>query len=235
MKHNNWFWGTFFLAAAVFVVASQVGAFVHIGFWSIAAAILLAAAFISSLIDRNFFGIFISGALLYLIFQHPLHLMIIPFWQLILAAVLASIGFSFLFHSHHHWEKWACHGSFKERGKSAEKIDGNNIYARSSFNESCRYLHADSLKRAHLVSSFGKLSVYFDQVQLDPAGAEVFIDVSFGDMTLYLSKDWHVSNLVDTGIASVSDDSRNIPSDANAPKMTLTGKLSFGRLEIHYV
>lgn len=236
MKHRNWFWGIFFLAAAVFVIAVQIGAFVQIGFWSIGATVLLAAVFISSLLDLNFFGIFISLALLYPIYQQPLHLVSISIWLLLLAAVLASMGFSMIFHSHrHHWAKCDWHDHWDRHNKLEENIDGNDIFVKSSFNESCKYLHADSLKKAHLASSFGKLSVYFDQVQLSAEGAEASIDVSFGEMTLYLSKNWRVADHVSTGIGAVSNDNRNMPPDANAPTLTLTGRVSFGSLEIHYV
>ncbi len=234
MKRRNLFWGIFFLAAAVFVIASAVGAFVHFGFWSIVATVLLAAVFFSSLIDLNFFGIFISAALLYLIFEQPFNLYPLTFWQLILAAILASIGLSTIFHSHRRWGR-SRHYSPQGSKKAVEKIDGNDIYTRSSFNESCKYLHSDSLKKAHLVSSFGKLSVYFDQVQLSPESAEVRVDVSFGEMVLYLPKNWNVENYVETGLGSVNEDVRSDALDERAPKLKLSGRVSFGQLDIRYI
>ena len=240
MKHRNWFWGIFFLAAAIFVIACQVGAFVQIGFWSIGATVLLAAVFVSSLVDLNFFGIFISLALLYPIYQQPLHLAEISVWLLLLAAVLASMGFSMVFHRRpHRWEDWEWdwnwHDSKDGHARIGENIDGNDVTAKASFSESCKYLHSESLKSARLVSSFGKLSVYFDQVQLSPEGAEAFIDVSFGEMVLYLSKNWRVVDNVHAGLGSVNNDIRNVPPEADAPTLKLTGNVSFGSLEIHYV
>jgi Predicted membrane protein (DUF2154). len=236
MKHRNWFWGIFCLAAAVFVIACQVGAFVQIGFWSIGATVLLAAVFVSSLVDLNFFGMFISLALLYPIYQQPLHLAEISVWLLLLAAVLASAGFSMIFHSHHHhWGNRDWHDHWDGHARIEENIDGNDVVAKASFSESCKYLHAESLKSARLVSSFGKLSVYFDQVRLSPEGAEAFVDVSFGEMVLYLSKNWRVVDNVHAGLGSVNNDIRNIPPEADAPTLKLTGNVSFGNLEIHYV
>lgn len=233
--------------AAIFVIACQVGAFVNIGFWSIGATVLLAAVFVSSLVDFNFFGVFLSLALLYLIYQKPLHLMDINFWLLLLAAVLASIGFSMIIRPrwHHHWggkwdekwnDKWHDHCTGMDYfNKSEENIDGNDVYIKTSFSESCKYLHSDSLKSAHIASSFGKLSVYFDQVQLSPEGAEVCVESSFGEMTLYLPRNWRVIDHVHAGFGSVDNDMRNAPLDANAPTLTITGSVSFGNLEIHYV
>ena len=96
-KHNNWFWGIFFVLAAVFVVVSQVTSFTTIGFWSILAAVVLAAICIQSLVHLNYFGVFLPLALAYIIFQNPLSLYAISPWLLILAAVLLSIGFHTIF------------------------------------------------------------------------------------------------------------------------------------------
>lgn len=236
MKLKRFFWGVFFLAAAVFVIASAVGAFAQFGFWSIAATVLLAAVFFSSLVDMNFFGIFISASLLYLIFQKPFNLYPISFWQLILAAILISIGLSVIFHRYRHWGRhYNQQCNIKGCNKTVEKIDGNDIYARSSFSESCKYLHSDNLKKAHLVCSFGKLSVYFDQVELCPEGAEVWVDVSFGEMILYIPKEWNIVNRIEAGLASVTDSLKSAPQDENAPRLTLSGKVSLGHLAINYI
>lgn len=237
MKRKNWFWGLLFLAAAVCIIAFQAGAFVSLGFWSIAAAVVLAALCIDSLIDRNFFGVFIPLGLLYLIFEKPFELPVVTFWPLMFAAVLASIGLSILVHGRRHgrkWEKewkehWGGHGRETE-----EKVDGNDVCVKTSFDQSCKYLHADSLEKAYLSVSFGKMSVYFDQVQLSPKGAEVFAEVSFGLMALYLPKGWRVEDHTEAGMGAVKYEGHAAPAE-NAPVLTLGGRASFGNLEIHYI
>lgn len=235
MKHKKWFWGIFLLAAAVFILANQIGAFAKIGPWSIIAAVLLAAVCVDSLAELNFFGIFIPLALLYLIFQPPFHWIVIPFWPLILAAVLASIGLSILAPRRGHWGKKVWHWEGHGHGKTEGDLNGNNVYLKSSFNDSCKYLHSDCLKKAHFVSSFGNLIVYMDKVTLDPKGAEVFVDVRFGNMTLYLSKDWRVTNMVNENAGSKIEDNGSHAADDGGPIVTLKGDVSFGRLEICYV
>ncbi|OCN02215.1 hypothetical protein A7X67_15665 [Clostridium sp. W14A] len=236
MKHRNWFWGIFFLASAIFVIASQIGAFVQIGFWSLAATVMLAAVLISSLTDLNWFGMFISLALLYLIYQQPLHLVAFSFWQLLLAALFASIGFSMIFHPHHHYWCRYHHGWDGDScTRSEENIDGNEILVKTSFSESCKYLHSDSLKSANLSSSFGKLSVYFDQVQLSPEGAEIRINESFGEMVLYLHRNWRIVDHVHAAFGAVNSDRNDVPAEPGAPAVTLTGSVSFGNLSIRYV
>ena len=236
MKHKNWFWGIIFLAAGAVVIASQVNGFTVLGFWSIAAVVLLAAVLVSSVVYLNFFGIFVPAALLYAILEKPFKWPEISVWVLLFAAVLVSIGFSILFHRqihrHCHHADYACS---KHRESTKENVDGDDLFVNASFSDASKYLHADRLRQAHLTSSFGKLSVYFDNVKLDSAGAEVFVDVSFGKMDLYLPKDWRVEDRVETKGGTVSDHPRGTMQDENAPVLTLTGGVSFGSLEIQYV
>lgn len=237
MKHRHVFWGIFLLAAAIFIVVGQTVTFMAVGFWSIAATILLTAAFIASLMDVNFFGIFVSAALLYKIYQAPFHWTDINIWILLLAAVLASIGCDIIFHPHrHHWDHgWNdCCGN-QCCDSTSENLEGDHIFSQSSFNESCKYLHSDNLKSARLSSSFGKMDVYFDQVRLDPAGAVVSAQVSFGKMTLYLPAQWRVVDHVHASFGSVTNRMRTEPLPADAPVLTLEGSSSFGELEIRSV
>ena len=234
MKNKNWFWGIIFILSAVFVIASQTGSFGHMGILTMAATVLLAAMIISSIVNRNFFGIFLPLAFLYWIYAGPLNLTDISIWKLIIAAVLISMGFSILFRSHP--KAWVCeHGKYDRHSTTTENIDDNNPYANVSFGSSIKYLHSDCLKSGQFSSSFGSLEVYFDQVQLDPAGAEIFLDCSFGSIKLYIPKEWRVLENVKTSLGSIENKIRlsNLPE--NAPKLTLTGNVSFGSIEIQYI
>lgn len=235
MKHSNWFWGIFFLAAGFFVIACQVGTFAYLGFWSIAATVLLAAVLVSSLPECNFFGITVPIALLYTIYWQPLGWPRVSVWLLLLAAVLVATGLYMIFRPHtHHWTHHF-HDHEEIHEGAAENIDGNDILVRASFSESCKYLQADRLRKARLIASFGKLSVYFDQVRLDPAGAVVELNASFGEMVLYLPGSWNVVDRIYTGTGAVNTDEHRSQPDPNAPTVTLTGNVSFGQLKIRYV
>jgi predicted membrane protein len=235
MKSKNLFWGAFLIIAAVLIIASQTVSFVHIGFWSILASVVLAAILIDSLVKLNFFGIFFPLALLYLIYWQPLNLFRISFWLLLLAAVLLSMGFSFLFSRHpyhsfcneHHWDKDCAHTS--------ESLDGNTPCARVSFGAASKYLHGDCIKSGQFSASFGALEVYFDQAQLSPDGAEIYLDCSFGAIKLYVPKNWRVIENLSSTLGGVNNDTRfNNPSE-NAPQLTITGSVSFSGVEIYYV
>lgn len=233
MKHNNWFWGVFFVLAAAFVIVGAVTGFAQIGFWSILGAVLLAAVFIQSLIHLNYFGVFMSLALAYWIFQAPLQLFIISPWLLILAAILLSIGFHIIFRKHSKHEYVKRHD--KDDYNTVEEIDDNNPFVKVSFGASSKYLHAEALKGGQFYCNMGALEVYFDQVQIDPNGAEIYVDCSLGSINLYFPKTWRVVNKLHGSLGSVSEDShRSVPSQ-DAPPIVVTGNVSLGAIEINYV
>ena len=238
MKHRNWFWGIFFLAAGFFIVANQLGGFVQLGFWSIAASVLLAATLIGSLINLNFFGTLVSAALLYAIYQEPLGWPSVSVWMLLLTAVLISIGLSLIFHNRRH-NRWCkrkyCGDNFGVSGPSDEYVDGDSVSISESFNEVSKYLHADCLRQANISCSFGKLNVFFDNVKLSPNGAEIYVDVSFGKIELYLPKEWRVIDQVHTSAGAVSNNLRAGAAYPDAPVLTVKGRVSFGNLEFRYV
>lgn len=236
MKHGNWFWGIFFVAAAVFVIASQVTSFAHIGFWSIAAAVLLAAVFFQSLVRLNYFGVFVPLALGYILFQQPLHLVYISPWLLLLAAVLLSIGFHTIFRTRPR-KTAGCHRANRdgEDYRTVEDIDDNNPYVKVTFGVSSKYLHADALRNGQFYCNFGALEVYFDQVHLAPEGAEIFVDCSFGEVKLFFPRSWRVVEKLNSGLGGVTSSFRGNPAAEDAPQITVTGNVSLGSLVIDSV
>lgn len=235
MKSRNLFWGLFFVAAAVFVVASQTGSFVQIGILSILATVLIVAIMIQSAVHRNFFGVLLPVPFLYLIYQQPLTLPQISFWLLMLAAVLAGTGLSIIFHTHphHHWVH-GC-GAGGRFHTVTENDDDNNPSAKVAFGGSSRYLHGDCIQTGQFEVSFGSLEVFFDQAQLSPTGAEVSVEVSFGSLELYIPKTWRVIEKVRVSLGSVENDVHLSHPEADAPQLTITGDASFGSVQIHYI
>lgn len=234
MKNRNWFWGFFFLLAAVFVIASQTGSFGQIGLLSILATVLLVALAIHSTIQRNFFGLFAPVALLYWIYQQPLGLLVISPWLLLLAAVLASIGFSCIFHPHPNFSHYS-HGGMESFNETVENVDDNNPYSKVTFGASSKYLHSDCLKSGQFFVSFGALEIFFDQAQLSPEGAEMFLDCKFGAIKLYVPKHWRVRDNLHASLGGVDNDLRMAQPTEDAPQLTLSGDVQFGAVEIHYI
>lgn len=234
MKNRNWFWGLFFLLAAVFVIISQIGFFGGIGAMSILATILLAAFFIQSILDRSFFGIFISLAFFYMIYWRPLHFTYISPWLLLLTAVLASTGFSILFGKKYSKASDFCIDA-ENIQYTSENIDDNNPCAKVSLGSSSKYLHGDCLKSGQFAVSMGALEIYFDQAQLDPDGAELFLDCSLGSIKLYIPRYWQVYDHLHVTLGDVNHNTRLATPAPDSPKLTLEGNVHLANVEIQYI
>lgn len=236
MKRKNWFWGSFFLLAAVFVIASQTGSFGQIGIFSLVATILLVALMVESIFSRNFFGLFVPAAFLYNIYQNPLSLPDISIWLLVSAAVFAAIGFSILFRIKPKSHVFVgCAGDHHHYNPVVENVDDNNPSAKVNFSSASKYLHADCLKGGQFNVSFGSLEVYFDQAVLDPNGAEIFIECSFGAVKLYIPRSWRVVDKLQASLGGVENKNRYATPDPNSPVLTLTGNVSLGEVAIEYI
>jgi len=234
MKNKNWFWGFFFLLAAVFVIASQTELFGEIGYFSILITILLMALIIHSIFKLEFFGIFVPIAFLYSIYWEPLGLMDISWLILIMSSVLTSIGFSILFRKNP-INKSKSFGGSQHFSQSSESIDDNNPYTKVSFGASSKYLHSDCLKSGQFIVSFGALEVFFDQAKLSPDGAEIFLDCSFGAIKLYIPKTWRVLDSLQATLGGVENKNQSGIPDENAPCLTLSGNVQLGGIEIQYI
>jgi hypothetical protein len=225
MKNRNWFWGLFFLLSAIFVIASQTWSFEKISVISILATVFCVALFIYSLINRNYFWIFIPLSVLYMIYSKPLTLIYISPWLLISSAVLASISFSLL---------------FRRRPKKVTlshdgAIDDDNPYAEVTLSSASKYLHSECLQGGRLISNLGVLEVYFDQVQLSPDGAELFIDCNLGSINLYIPRHWNVVDNINLCLSVVSNNTEHLKLSENAPQLTLAGNVVLSDVKILYI
>ncbi len=263
-RGRNWFWGIFLLVAGIFVVVAQFTSFANFSFWNIALGVLLTAAFIQSLISRNWTAALLSLALSYLIFHDPLGLPHISPWLLILAAVLTGIGLSMIIHKPQKWHQYshtqhlppqggwqaqdagyagegAAGESYTAEGpqngalKSDGNADDNHPCLTVSFGAASRYLHSTALEDGYFKSSFGAMEVYLDQARLGPNGATLTLEASFGAIKLYVPAHWNVQESITTSLGGVDNDSRRARPDLSLPPLRLVGSASFGAIEITYV
>lgn len=241
MRNKNWFWGLFLLLSAVFVLASQTGIFGKIGVFTLLSTILLVAFLVQSVVERSFFGMFISLAFLYMIYAKPLHLAHISGGVLLLSAVLMSSGLHMLF-GKRQCKKWTGTPPMNDTGytagtcgQSTENLDDNNPYAKVSFGTSIKYLHGNALKSGQFIVSLGTMEVFFDQAMPDVDGAEVMIDCNLGSLKLFVPRHWQVYDNLHVALGEVKNNARFAQPMQDGPKLTLVGNVAMGSVEIQYI
>ncbi len=236
MRKRNVFWGIFFILAAVLLIASGLGSFTQLNFWSVLGTILLVAVIIQSCMYRVWAGLFVPLALLYLIFQQPLGWPWLSPWILIIGAILLSIAFHFLFKSKNSHTKY-CHPHHgNDGGDISENGDENHPVISVKLGSAVRYLRSDRLERAELSVSLGSMEVYFDHVTLSPDGAEVSVACSLGGLELYIPRNWPVINNTSGSMGGIIFKNSGMAApDPSLPPLRLTGHASMGGVEVTYI
>lgn len=234
------FWGIFFLLAAVFLLASQLGYIATgITFWKLILSVFLLAILIEGILNLEFFSILVPIAGIACLFDKQLGLQAITPWPLLGAAVFASIGLSIIIsgkgkrwrQKHAYWHSGnVAHTQYEE---TVENLDDNKVFSKVAFGGSIKYLHAQCLERAEFDCSFGSLKVYFDQAKLSPNGADVRVSCSFGYVTLYVPRSWTVMDDINTSLGTVKN-RENRPENAEHV-LRIRGGVSFGGVDIVYI
>lgn len=229
MKKDRIFWGIFFIAGALFVLISQLGLLGDIGVFSLLLTVLFVGCLIQSIYHRSISGGLFSIAFLCIIYAKPLGLEAITPWPVLGAALLGSIGASFLYHP----KRWYSHHHYVESEETVETIDQAQMQFNTSFGGSIKYVNSEDFQSTRLKCSFGSMKVYFDNAVIKGNEAVIDLDVSFAGVEIYLPKSWNVVNSAAVSFGGISEKNRNIST--GSPTVRLLGKVSFGGVDIVYV
>jgi hypothetical protein len=236
-RFSNFFWGIALLLAAVFVLTKNYTGFADIGIGSIIISILALAFIVRCLTRLHIAPIVIPIAVLYYVFGDRFGFPKIETWKLIAATALAFIGLNFLFpHGRRSCNQGndSCGSKDQQVKLPAEGVNDNNPSISVNFSAVSRSLTSDSLETARLSCNFGAMEIFFNQAQLSPNGADVFISCSFGGIQLFVPRHWQVIDKMNCTLAGVDIKSFTVPAE-NAPRLTLNGSVSLGGVEVKYI
>ncbi len=234
MKKSKIFWGIFFILAAVIVVISRLGIIPDVGVFSILATVFLVWVFVEGIRTVNFFAILFSLAFISIIYDKPLGIEALTPWTVLVAALLLSIGLSMLFQgkrkkNQHIDTDW----SRKRNIASSEQCSEKDVYCKNIFGAAIRYINSDNFCNAYLENSFGSTSVYFDNAVIQGTSADVEIKNSFGEMVLFIPKEWKVQKDIKQAFADIEE--TGVSAGSSSVTLYVHGETSFGSVEIHYV
>lgn len=227
------FWGLCFLAGAAALIASKLGYWPTVSVLSIFLTILFIWMLVKGLAHLNFGEILFSIAFLACIYDEPLGITALTPWTVLGAALLGSIGLSMIFPKTQHWH---FHSQPKDAPIIIDLPDDQVIHFENSFGSTIKYINSEDFVKAHLETSFGEMKAYFDNAIIQRGSAQVKINVSFGNMVLYVPKTWQV---IDNTTVSFGSLHIKNPGDCQYqngnPTLYLVGDISFGGTEIYYV
>lgn len=239
-------WGLSFVAVAIVLVLSQLGlitASISLGMALL--GFIYLAIFVGGAANRSFFAMFLALGLAWLTYAPMFDMPKIGFWMMMIIVGLFSIGFHILFPRkskmkkaiNKNDDKWAAYEAEDQVGEHQKVEDASdNGYVRcaNQFGALAKYVNTSDFKGAYLKNSFGELKVYFDQATLVTSPIEIEVHNSFGEMQLFIPKEW----LVECNVSSFAGECKEHNSSAgtlNSPLVRLTGNVNFGEIAITYI
>ena len=251
MKKKDIFWGLLFVLAAIFIIVDRLGYFPQIGVFKIVVTIILITVMLKSIVRIRFSGILFPIAFLCIIYAEQWNITALTPGPVLVTALLASIGLSMIFkkddfwRKHEHWhhnncrhDGWNHNGWHQDNsGEQFDKVinepDGNVVNCSVSFGSSMKYINTDNFEKANIKCSFGAMKVYFDKAVVSSGHAEIYLDISFSGVELYIPKTWNVVYDVNTTLGGI--DEKNRKTESTSPVVTIKGNISLGGVEIIYI
>lgn len=235
MKNKNYFWGLFFISAAVVILVNQLGYFGEINLFSLICTILLTPIILQSLFSLNFVGILFPLSILGIIYAEPLGITDLTPWPILAIALFASIGFSLIFKPFRFKRVIRCKGFDNNEGfdEIIDTEDENVVDLSVNFGSCIKYVNTEKFEKANIGCSFGEMKVYFDNAKIDGEKAIINLNVSFGGVELYIPKTWKVINKADVSLGAIEEKTRSA-NDTNKT-LYLYGKVNFAGVEIMYI
>lgn len=189
-----------------------------IPFWRLIFLMGTGYFFCESLWKKEFYTSFFFGTWFFILLNNQFHFLTVSTGTIILGAVLACLGISFL-----------C----KPKRGVVSFIDGSRYSTDNRdtiFGSSTRYVQDHHFRGDDIDVVFGSTKVYFTEAIMAENKANLTIDSVFSDVKLYVPKDWRV----EVGMTNVFSGVKNYSQLRNEnPTLYVTGDLVFSQLTIY--
>lgn len=230
MRKNRIFTGLFLIGFAVFMMLSSMGFIPDIPWFKLFCGVFLGGWSLRALLDRDFFGTFLSASIIAWIFEEELMIEHLAPFPLCIAAAFLGIGLNMIFGKKKQ-VIFEAHGVNEARHE--EWSEGRKIVLENNFNSTNRYVNAEPFSHASLENNFGCANVYFNNATIYGNEAVVNLENNFGQMNIYFPNKWRarVSQDIAFGHVNVMGEPNR---DMDAPCVVIKAESNFGHLNIFF-
>lgn len=223
MKKKNITTGLILVLVAFLILLNALGLLVNITLWQIILSIVLIFIFVKSLLRLQYFGIFISAALMLLLYHDDINVPIVSPFLLILGSIVIALGFNIL---------TKADDEIDIMQKNTQDVIDNDgtVKFSSSFSISTKYLHAQNVELIDLNNSFGQMNIYLNDVTFNQE-LKVNVNNSFGETVLFIPEEYYVIPLVNSTLATINS-VNNIISKDEGLNVIITGDNMLGSITI---
>lgn len=237
-KISHAIWGVMLIAAAAFIILSKTGYVDDVGAVKIVFTVIFAGVAISNLINIEFFGTFLPIGIIFYMYKDRMGMENVSGWIILLIVILVSIGFSMIFNTFK--KKRNCYFGNNQTyytnhdNVEQEVIDGieeGDLNIESKFASSIKYIKKSNFTYARIKNSFGSCDVHFEGSSIVNGQAGIDIDNSFGEMKLFIPREWRIKNQTTAAAGAVEEVNPAVAGE-DAPILVINGGTHFGAVKI---
>lgn len=238
--------GLLFILAAAYMIVSRIWVLPQISVFKIVATVFLASVLLKGLRRVDFWQILFPIAFLCILYDDLLGITDLTPWTVLGAALFGSIGLSMIFKPHirPHVEfgfdsdnspefKLEYDSNGYAGGAGSSQGTDDTVHFENNFGEAIKYIYSDNFIRGHFENNFGSMSVYFDNAVIRENVATAEVECNFGEIKLFIPKEWKVMNNLNHNIGGVEEYGRC--EGTVDCKLVLKGEANFGNIEVHYI
>jgi len=186
---------------------------------------------ILSLKRINFWGIFFPIGVILIVYADQINVPGLRPWPVFLSAFFLSLGLSLVFNKGSHYIHFGSSADYSTAYVNEQ--DGGLVNCSTVFGDCIKYINTDNFKEANIRAVFGDVKLYFDNAHIESGRADIFLDVVFGDVELFIPRDWKIINESSTVFGDFTIRNNNIISES--PIVYIKGNIIFGDVKVIYV
>lgn len=223
-------WGILLIAAGVLIALLSIGSATlpfNLKPGDVILGILVLLVLIDGISRLEFTKIFLMAGIELIIFEEELGSALgktdenwINNWAIILISLLIGIGFDMIFKG------------VKDhiRGKKRSFFSINT----SGFGDRVKYIDSSKMHTEYYRNNFGDAEIHFENSDRYEGGATLTVDNSFGDMEIYVPREWEITVDIDSSFGDLIVDPALYVAyaDESGKKLTIKGTNRFGDMDI---
>lgn len=244
MKKSNVLAGSILILVAAIMMGSAMGIIPDIPWFKLLCAGGLLVWGVKALLDREFFGAFMSMGLIAWLFDRELMIENMTPFPLLAATALAGIGLNMIFGKKEKFVQVVYENDVNAENKNGEEepfegvrteewTDGRQITLVNSFNSTSKYVNAAAFSSAKLENDFGSANIYFNNANVANGEATIHLSNNFGKMNVYIPSKWRASISQSSAFGHVGiygEPNR----DMDAPHVIIKASANFGDINIFF-
>ena len=227
MVKRNITLGAFLIIMAALIILNSFGLRWDVSWIDIIIVVLLVPIIVRNIFKLDFFGAFMPLAVICILFDEQLGIEAITPWPVIVAAVLLSIGMTYIFPKYKKYKA-------PVNGVNNNTASDEKIWITERFGSSIKYINSQNLMQLNIKLSFAGAKIFLDNASLCGGTAEINIGLDFSGLELFVPRGWTVKNNVGLSLSGFKEGGV-VTAKKTGETVTINGSASMSGITVCYI